>query len=154
MTMDSNLVLDSGQTLTNEAQTTAIEVEGGRLAILNVQLGTLAADADGLKMRLQYSPDGGSAYYTCPGGVCETVDGLDDNKLIRQPVFIPLADTKGNLTKVRLDYELSENSTESFAITKAWLTPLLTVTPPELAVDRAQATGFYVDLPKSAVALA
>lgn len=154
MTMDSNLVLDSGQTLTNEAQTTAIEVEGGRLAVLNVLLGTLAANGDGLKIRLQYSPDAGSNYYTAPGGVLETVDGLDDSKLIRSPVFIPKADTKGALTKVRLDYELSENGTESFVITEAWLSPLFSATPDGLAVDDAQDTGWYVDLPKSSIALA
>lgn len=151
MTMDTNLVLDSGQTVTNEAQTTPINVEGGKFAILNIKLGALAADGDGLKIRLQYKPDG-TNWYSCPGGVCETVDGLDDSKLIRQPVFIPLNDTKGELTPVRLDYELSENGTESFAITKAWLTPDLDGA--DLAVDRAQGEGFYVDLPKSGVALA
>ena len=152
MTMDNNLVLDAGQTLTNEAQTTAINVEGGRLAVLNLKLGTLAATGDGLKVRLQYKPDG-TNWYTCPGGIFETIDGADDSKLLRSPVFIPKNDTKGELTPVRLEYELTENGTESFVITKAWLSPLFSSTPPELAMDDAQDTGWYIDMPKTAIAL-
>lgn len=151
MTMDTNLVLDTGQTLTNEAQTTPINVEGGKFAVLNVKLGTCAANGDGLKWRLQYKPDG-SNWYTCPGGVSETVDGLDDSDLFRQPVWIPKNDTKGSLTPVRLDYELSENGTESFVITKAWLSPDLDGA--DLAVDAAQGQGWYIDIPKSSIALA
>lgn len=149
---DTNLVLDSARTATNEAQSTAIEVEGGVLAWLCVKLGTLAADGDALNLRLQYQPDG-SNWYTCPGGRVEQILGTHDNKFIRQPVFIPEADTKGELTSVRLDYELSENSTESFVVTKAWLEPMVSVAPPS-AVERAQGEGLFVELAKGTVSIA
>ncbi|HXH05367.1 MAG TPA: hypothetical protein VNI83_02135 [Vicinamibacterales bacterium] len=147
---DNNLVLDAGQTVTNEAQTTAKEVEGGVYALLCVKLGTLAANGDALNIRLQYQPDG-TNWYTCPGGRVEQVLGIYDNMFIRQPVFIPTHDTKGSLTKVRLDYELSENATESFQITKAWLEPLLSLG--DIPVDRAQAQGLYADMPKGTVSI-
>ena len=151
MTMDTNLRLDAGQTLTNEAQTTAINVEGGRFAIAHVRLGTLAANGDALNIRLQYQPDG-TNWYTCPGGRFEQILGTHDSRYLKVPVFIPKNDTKGSLTPVRLEYELSENATESFVIAEAWLTPLLSLSP-DAAVDVAQAEGFYVDQPKATVAL-
>jgi len=147
---DANLVLDAGRTLTNEAQTTAIEVEGGVLAWLCIKFATLAADGDALNVRLQYRPDG-TNYYTCPGGRVEQILGTHDNKFIRQPVFIPAHETKGEETDVRLEYELSEIGTESFVITKAWLEPMLSLAPPP--VDQLQAEGLYVELSKGTVAL-
>ncbi len=156
---DTNLVLDAGQTLTNEAQTTAISVEGGVFATFHVDLGVLAADADALRIRLQYSDNNQVSWKTCPGGVCELVDGLDDSKRIVQPVFIPLPDeanagvAKGDLTPIRIDYELTANATESFAISKAWLEPMISVAP-EAAVERGQSEGLYVGLPKGSAAIA
>ena len=147
---DTNLVLDAGQTVTNEAQTTAIQVEGGVLAWLCIKYGAMAGSSVGLTTRLQYRPDG-TNWYTCPGGIGETLVGTSDNKFIRQPVFIPDADTKGDYVDVRLDYELSEDGDESYAVTKAWLEPMLGTAPP--AVDRIQGEGLYIDLAKGTESL-
>src|SRR3990167_3935848 len=141
MAYDGNLVLDAGQTLTNEAQTTQITVEGGILAWLNILFGTLAADADALNIRLQYLPTG-STWFTCPGGRVEQILGTNDSDFVRVPVFIPETDTKGDKTPLRLDYELSENGTESFVITRAWLDPVYANAPQE--VDLIQAQGLYI----------
>lgn len=149
---DANLVLDAGQTVTNEAQTTEINVEGGIWAVCHIKLGTLAANGDALNIRLQHKRDG-TNWRTCPGGRFEQVLGTADNKTLKNPVWIPLADVKGNPTPVRLDYELSENATESFVITKAWLTPLYDGAAAEAAVDRAQSEGLYYDQAKATVAL-
>jgi len=149
---DANLVLDAGQTVTNEAQTTPINVEGGILAWLHVLLGTLAADGDALNIRLQHKRDG-TNWRTCPGGRLEQVLGTADNKHLKAPVFIPKHDTKGELTPVRLDYELSENATESFAIAKAWLEPVLGASLADAAVEAAQSEGLYFDQAKATVAL-
>lgn len=152
MTYDANLVLDAGQTLINEAQTTAINVEGGILAWLHLMLGTLAADGDALNVRLQHQRDG-TNWRTCPGGRVEQILGTLDDVKIKVPVFIPKHNTKGELTPVRLDYELSENATESFVIEKAWLEPIIGATLPDVAVEAAQSEGLYYDMAKGTVAL-
>jgi len=149
---DANLVLDAGQTVTNEVQTTAINVEGGILAWLHIKFGTLAADGDALNIRLQHQRDG-TNWRTCPGGRVEQALGTADNKKIKVPVFIPKHDVKGTLTPVRLDYELSENATESFVITKAWLEAVIGANLSDVAVEQANGEGLYYDQAKATVAL-
>lgn len=150
MAFDNNLVLDTARTVTNEAQTTPVNVEGGVLAWLCIKMGTLAANGDALNVLLQYLKDG-TNWRICPGGRVQQMLGTDDNKFFRVPVFIPTTDTKGQLTPVRLDYELSENGTESFVVTKAWLEPIDSLAAP--AVDKLQNEGVYQAMAKATVAL-
>jgi hypothetical protein len=144
---DNNLVLDAGQTITVDAQTTEIEVEGGVFAFLKVDLGTIGGSADLLDIRLQHQADG-SNWRTCPGGRLETIDSDDEDDVhLCVPVFIPLHDTKGSLTPVRIDYDVTEADAASFVIENVRLEAMIPAPLPG-AVDLAQSEGLYYPLVK------
>lgn len=138
MPRDVDLQLVDDDTITNEGTSTAIDTEGGFRADIRLFLGTLAATADTIRIKVQASRDGGSNYFD----ICEfpLIDGADDDLEIARSCYIPQPDPGVLVTKVRLNYyDLSENATESFQIESAWIEPLLSLAPP--AVDEELNSG-------------
>lgn len=138
MAIDTALVLDEGRTVSGDENTTALDVEGGFHADALIQLGAMTGGTS-LDVRIQYSPDGGSNYYMCPGGKFQQLDGNDDSLKLRIPVFIPEPTTQGNMVKVRVSYDDTGNGT--WVVSKVWLEPMTSLSQP--AGEKAQANGYY-----------
>lgn len=130
MPRDVNLQLETGRTIVADGDSAVIETEGGGYAVVRMKFGTLGAAADTLVTTVQCSVDGGANYFDI--GSFPSLLGTDDNLEIARPVYIPWPDTPGTLVKVKLNHNVSANGTESFAITWAFLEPLLTLAVPAL----------------------
>jgi hypothetical protein len=130
MARDVDLILDNGQTLTATAQTTAIDVEGGMFVMFRLFGGTFGNATDTLDADLEVSVNGGSNYYKV--GSLPQLDGADDDIEIARVAYIPVPDSGQTVTKVRLNYTIGNNDSPSFVISKVFLEPLISISPPAL----------------------
>lgn len=130
MPNDVNLQFETGRTVTADGDSEVIECEGGFYANVRIKFGTLAANGDTLDISVRCSVDGGSNYFDLMK--FPQLLGVDDNLEIARPVYVPQPDTAGAMVKLKLNHNVSANGTESFAITWAFLQPLLSLAPPAL----------------------
>jgi hypothetical protein len=130
MARDTSLVLDSGQTITVDANGTAVDTEGGYRADVRVFGGTFGAATDTLVIVIEVSVNGGSNYYSV--GEFPLLDGADDDIEIARSCYIPQPDSGQTVTKVRVRYDVTSNDSPSFVIDKVFLEPLTSLSPPAL----------------------
>lgn len=126
MVYDANLELDAGRTVTADESTNYIEAEGGALMWACLKMGAMSGTTPTFDARVQHSPDGGTTYYMA--GKHQRFADTDDDKFSRIPVYIPRPETKGAKVRVRMNYDVGGTS-PSFAVTKAWLEPMLSLAP-------------------------
>lgn len=129
MAIDTALVLDSGQTVAADGNTDYIECEGGFLAWAHMMWGAMSGGSTTCDARVMFSPDSGSNYYMAPGGKFRQVGPTDDNKEDRIPVYIPQPTTKGNLVRVRVNYDVA-GAAPSYAVTFCALEPMTSLGVP------------------------
>lgn len=134
---DANLKLDEDRSFTANADSTAIDTEGGFLAWVSMLLGTLTGGGAKMDVYVQASMDEGSNYY-CIGKFQQILDTHDD-KFLRIPVYVPRPTTAGTFTKVRLHYVETTAGCNPFVIVDVFLEPMVSIAPP--AIDEVEASG-------------
>lgn len=124
MAVDVGLVLDSGQVVTADGNTTPIDTEGGKLMWACLSMGALSGASTTFDARVQCSIDGGTDYWMI--GKHQTFGPTDDSKISKIPVYVRRPITAGNPVKVRMNYDVAGGA-PSYAVTRAWLEPILTL---------------------------
>lgn len=136
MPFDVDLILDTGQTITINTNTAAIQVEGGWMAWVRLLMGIVSGGGTTLDVRVQVSEDLGANYYAF--GKFQQLGPTHSGKELAIPVYIPRPAVAGNLTYVRANYTVAGGA-PSYAVTKCWLEPMLS--PTVRAVDEQLAIG-------------
>ena len=139
--IDANLILDSGRTVTVDETESAISVEGGFFAIAHLLTGAMSGASTTLDAYIQVSDDEGSNYYMA--AKFQQLGPSDDSKYLKCVCYIRRPDTAGELTRVRVRYEVA-GSAPSYVITRCWLEPMLTLGVP--AQDEAQTEGLCAEV--------
>lgn len=127
MPRDTLLVLDSADVVVADGSTSPIDVEGGFFALVRLYMGAMSGGSTTLDVRVQASSDNGSNYYMI--GKFQTMGPTNDNLETAIPVYIPPAQTAGQMVKVRLNYDVG-GSSPSYAVTNAFLEPMTSLAPP------------------------
>lgn len=98
---DANLVLHTAA-VTATANSTAIDVEGGKFAEVMVQFTAVSGTSPTLDTVIQASPDGGTTYYGI--GNFPQFNTADDDTSTARPVWVPSPTGTNRTTKVRLAF--------------------------------------------------
>lgn len=130
MVQDTNLVLETGQTVTADVNGTAKDTEGGFYSMVRLFGGVFGNATDTLVVVVEASIDGGSNYYSI--GEFPLLDGADDSLEIARVVYVPRPNSSNTVTKVRVRYDITNNDSASFVISKIFLEPLVSIAPPAL----------------------
>ncbi len=136
MAIDTNLVLDSGQTVVADGNTDYVECEGGFLAWVHMIWGVMSGGSTTCDAYVMVSIDAGLNYYM--KGKFQQVGPTDDSKDDRIPVYIPQPATAGVLVRVRIKYDVA-GSSPSYAVTFCSLEPMTSLGCP--GVDEPGQTG-------------
>ena len=136
MPRDANLILDAGETVIANGDTTAIDTEGGFLAWVFAIMGAMSGADTTCDIYVQASPDGGSNYYMI--GKFQQLGPTNDDAEMRIPVYIPRPSTGQTVTKVRL-HKVVAGVAPSYVVEKVFVEPMLSIAPP--AIDENLRTG-------------
>lgn len=113
--IDANLILLNAANVTATAATpTAIDVEGGSDAEVNIQVGAVSGTTPTALFSIEVSVDGGSNYFQL--FAFPVLNTADANQRIARVAWIPRPVSPYKTTKVRLPVTVG-GTTPSFAIT-------------------------------------
>lgn len=140
MALDVNMILDQNSVYATTTNTNYLLLEGGIMCWVRAWTGVMSGGSTTCDIYIQQSLDAGANYYMAPGGKFQQLGPTNDNVYMAIPVFIGLAVTATNRTRVRARYVLA-GSSPSYAITTLAIEPMVSNTPP--SIDQPLAQGVY-----------